>query len=97
VRLNLQRSGPWIGLGGIFIEIFIAFPALFTVMPGTADRLNVPGAGIAVIITLWLSQVIAVVKLAKSRPVWCVYVPVAGLVAYFAVIYVGVRWLGWSS
>ncbi len=97
MRLNLQRSGPWIGLGGIFIEIFIAFPALFTVMPGTADRLHVPGAGIAVIVALWLIQVIAVVKLARSRPEWCAYVPIAGLVAYFAVIFVGVRWLGWSG
>ena len=97
MRLNLQRSGPWIGLGGIFIEIFIAFPAFFTVMPGTADRLDVSAAGIAVIVTLWLIQVIAVVKLARTRPVWCVYVPIAGLVAYFAVIYAGVRWLGWSG
>jgi hypothetical protein len=97
VRLNLQRSGPWIGLGGIFIQIFIAFPAFFGVMPGTEDRLNVSGFGIAVIVVLWLVQAIAVVNLAKSRPVLCVYVPVAGLAAYFAVIVVGVRWMGWSS
>ena len=97
MRFNLQRSGPWIGLAGIFIQIFSAFPAFFTVMPGTADRLNVSGAGIAVIVALWVIQVIAVVKLAQSRPVWCVYVPVAGLVAYFAVIFVGVRWLGWAG
>jgi hypothetical protein len=97
VRLNLQRSGPWIGLGGIFTEIFIAFPAFFTVMPGTADRLDVSAAGIAVIVALWLIQVIAVVKLAKTRPAWCVYVPIVGLVAYFAVIYIGVRWLGWGG
>ena len=96
MRLDLHRSGPWIGIGGIFIQMFIAFPAFFTLMPGTEDRLNVSGAGIAVIVALWLIQVIAVVRLAKSRPVLCVYVPVAGLVAYFAVIVVGVRWLGWS-
>jgi hypothetical protein len=97
VRLNLQRSGPWIGIGGIFIQMFIAFPAFFTVMPGTEDRLSVPGSGIAVIVALWLIQVIAVVRLAKSRPVWCVYVPVLGLAAYFVLIYSGVRWMGWSS
>jgi len=97
MRFNLRRSGPWIGLGGIFIQVFIAFPAFFTVMPGTADRLTVPAAGIAVIVALWIVQAIAVTKLARSRPVWCVYVPIAGLVAYFAVIYVGVRWLGWSG
>jgi len=97
MRFDLRRSGPWIGFGGIFIQIFIAFPALFAVMPGTADRLNVSGAGVAVIVALWIIQAIAVVKLARSRPVWCVYVPVAGLLAYFAVIFVGVRWLGWSG
>jgi hypothetical protein len=97
VRLNLERSGPWIGIGGVFVQIFIAFPALFTVMPGTEDRLHVPGLGIAVIVALWLVQVIILVKLAKARPVWCIYVPVVGLVAYFAVIYAGVRWMGWSG
>ena len=97
MRLNLKRSGPWIGIGGIFIQMFIAFPAFFTVMPGTADRLDVSGAGIAVIGALWLIQVIAVVKLAKSRPEWCVYVPLVGLAAYFAVIVAGVRWLGWGG
>ena len=97
MRLNLQRSGPWIGIGGIFIQMFIAFPAFFTVMPGTEDRLNVPALGIVAIIALWLVQVFAVVKLAKSRPVWCVYVPVVGLAGYFALIYLGVRWMGWGS
>jgi hypothetical protein len=97
MRLNLKRSGPWIGVGGLFIQVFIAFPAFFTVMPGTADRLNVPAPGIAVILALWLVQAIVLVKLARSRPVWCVYVPVVGLVAYFVVIYAGVRWMGWGG
>ena len=34
------------------------------------------------IVALWLVQVFAVVRLAKSRPVWCVYVPVVGTVTY---------------
>ena len=97
MRLNLQRSGPWIGIGGVFVQMFIAFPAFFTVMPGTEDRLHVPGVGIAAIVALWLVQVIALVKLAKARPVWCIYVPVVGLAAYFAVIFAGVRWMGWGG
>lgn len=97
MRLNLQRSGPWIGIGGIFIQMFIAFPAFFTVMPGTADRLLVPALGIVAIIAMWLVQVFAVVRLARSRPVWCVYVPLVGLAAYFVLIFVGVRWMGWGS
>ena len=97
MRLNLQQSGPWSGFGGLFIQVFIAFPAFFTVMPGTADRLTVPGVGIAAILVLWLVQAIALVKLAKARPVWCVYVPVAGLAVYFVLIYSGVRWMGWGS
>lgn len=97
MRLNLRRSGPWIGIGGILTEVFIAFPAFFAVMPGTEDRLDVPGVGIAVILALWVGQVIALVRLAKTRPVWCVYVPVVGLAAYFIVIFVGVRWFGWSG
>jgi hypothetical protein len=97
VRLNLQRSGPWIGIGGIFIQMFIAFPAFFTVMPGTEDRLIVPALGIVAIVALWLVQVFVVVRLAKSRPGWCVYVPLVGLAAYFVLIFAGVRWMGWGS
>jgi len=97
MRLNLQRSGPWIGIVGIFIQVFIAFPAFFTVMPGSEDRLNVPAVGITAIVALWLVQVITLARLAKSRPVWCVYVPVVGLAAYFVLIFLGVRWMGWGG
>lgn len=89
MRFNLQRSGPWIGTGGILAELFVAFPAFFSVI-------NVPASGIALIVALLGAQAIVVARWAKSRPVWCAYVPAVGLAVYFVVIYVGARWWGWS-
>jgi hypothetical protein len=89
VRFNLRRSGPWIGFGGILAEVFVAFPAFFSII-------KVPAAGIAVIAALLLAQVFLVARWARSRPVWCAYVPAAGLAGYFVLVYVGARWWGWS-
>ncbi|HUS21764.1 MAG TPA: hypothetical protein VMZ66_07125 [Aeromicrobium sp.] len=89
MRFNLRQSGPWIGFGGVLAELFVAFPAFFSVI-------NVPASGIALIIALLIAQLVVVARLARTRPVWCVYVPVVGLAVYFLVIYVGAHWWGWS-
>jgi len=90
VRLNLRQSGPWIAAGGILAELFIAFPAFFSII-------DVHAFGIVLIATLLLIQVVVVARLATWRPAWCVYVPAIGLVAYFLLLYLGARWWGWST
>jgi hypothetical protein len=89
VRFRLRQSGPWIGFGGILAELFVAFPAFFSII-------KVPVWGIAMIAALLLGQLVVVAGWARSRPVWCAYVPAVGLAAYFLLIYVGARWWGWS-
>ena len=90
MRFRLHQSGPWIGVGGILTELFIAFPVFFSVI-------TVPASGIALIVALLLGQLIALARLARSRPERCVWVPVVGLVAYFVLVFAGARWLGWSA
>ena len=87
MRLNLHRSGPWIGIGGVFILLFIAFPAFFLRFA--------PWWGVVLILGLLVIQAIIISLLAKRRPEWCAYVPLFGLVAYFALIFVGINWWGW--
>lgn len=88
MELNLEQSGPWIGIGGVFILLFIAFPAMFL---GFA-----PWWGIVLIFALLAIQTVIIVRMAKSRPVWCAYVPLFGLVAYIALVAAGAFWMGWS-
>ncbi len=87
MRLKLEQSGPWIGFGGVLMVLFITFPALFFYTPVWGKLL---------IFALILAQLVVVVKLAKTRPVWSTYVPAFGLVAYFALLATGIAWWGWG-
>lgn len=87
MRLNLQQSGPWIGIVGVLMVLFIGFPALF---------LYAPPLGVALILGLAVVQMIVIFRLAKRHPEWCVWVPVVGLVVYFLMLYSGVKWWGWG-
>jgi hypothetical protein len=89
VRFNLRRSGPWIGVGGILAEVFVAFPAFFSII-------KVPASGIVLIVALLLAQAIVLTRWATRQPVWCAYVPAVGLAVYFLVIYLGAHWWGWT-
>ena len=88
MRLKLDRSGPWIGFGGAFMVLFIAFPALFFYTPIWGKLL---------IFALVIAQLVIVVRLAKRRPVWSAYVPAFGLVASFALLAAGIKWWGWGA
>lgn len=86
VELNLQRSGPWIGVGGLFAVLFIAFPTF----------LIAPAWGIVLVLALWLAQVGIVARWATRRPRWCPWVPAFGLVVQYLVTIAGARWWGWG-
>lgn len=86
---NLKQSGPWIGVGGVAMVLFIAFPAILPPL-GFA-----PWWGVLMILGLAAIQLIVIARLAKSRPERCAYVPLFGLLAYFALVYVGLQWWDW--
>jgi hypothetical protein len=88
IRLKLHRSGPWIGVGGVVALLFVAFPVFFQ---GLA-----PWWGNALIVASLVIQLIIIARLAKSRPAWCIWVPVFGLVAYFVLLFVGLKWWSWG-
>ena len=90
MELNLQRSGPWIGFGGLAVLLFIAFPMI---MPPLGYA---PWWGVLMILGLLVVQVIVIARLAKRRPERCAIVPLVGLLAYFALVFVGITWWGWA-
>lgn len=87
IRLKLHRSGPLIGVGGVVVLLFVAFPVFF-------EKLA-PWWGVALILSLLIIQLIVIARLAKRRPEWCAWVPAVGLVAYFFLLFSGHRWWGW--
>ena len=87
MRLKLDRSGPWIGVGGGVALLFVAFPVFF-------QRLA-PWWGNVLIIGLLLIQLVVISRLAARRPAWCTWVPAVGLVAYFVLLFSGLKWWGW--
>jgi hypothetical protein len=86
VAANLEQSGPWIGTGGIFAQLFVAFPAFKFA----------PLWGLALIFALLGAQAVLIARWAPERPAWCAYVPLGGLVAYAALVVVGAHWWGWG-
>jgi hypothetical protein len=86
---NLKQSGPWIGVGGICMLFFVAFPA---VLPPLGFA---PWWGVLMIFGLLIFQAIIVARWAKTHPDWCAYVPFVGLMAYFALVFVGLQWWNW--
>ena len=90
MELDLQRSGPWIGFGGQAVLLFIAFPAI---MPPLGFA---PWWGDLMILGLLMCQAIVIARLAKRRPERCAFVPLFGLLAYFALMVSGIRWWGWG-
>lgn len=77
--LNLQRSGPWIGVVGLLMVLWCS----------VSTGLFAPWWGVVIAFALLVPQVWLVARWARTRPAWCVWVPVVGLV-----VWVGYAWLG---
>jgi hypothetical protein len=86
VPFNLERSGPWIGTGGIFALLFVAFPAFKFA----------PLWGLALILGLLGVQAMIIARWARTHPAWCAWVPLGGLVAYVFLVLIGAHWWGWG-
>lgn len=84
--VQLERSGPWIGVGGLFIVLWFAI----------ASVLYAPWWGVALNLALLAPQVWLVARWARTKPTWCVGVPIVGAIVVAALAYVGATWWGWG-
>ncbi len=83
--LQLDRSGPWIGAGGVFVNLWLTI----------SSTLYAPWWGIVLLLSYLAPQVVLVRRWATSRPVRCAVVPVVGAVAWALTVLVGATWWGW--
>jgi len=86
VRLELDRSGPWIGVAGLFVLLWIAI----------ASSRVAPWWGVLIEVAVLVPQALLVARWAGPHPRRALAVPFAGLVLWILLTIVGVRVLGWD-
>ncbi|MEO6470854.1 MAG: hypothetical protein ABIR57_03320 [Aeromicrobium sp.] len=86
-RLNLERSGPWIGVGGLFVMLWISI----------STTLYAPWWGLTLAIAMIVPQAILMGRWARERPARCPWIPVVGFFLWLVLVLVGVEWWGWRA
>ena len=85
-RLNLHRSGPWIGMAGLFSVLWI-YGVSGLVGP---DWLPAP------LIAFWIVLFVLACRWFSRRPYAVLFLPVVALAVWLAVVIAGQTWWGWS-
>lgn len=84
--LDLERSGPWIAVVGLFMVAWCTFSTI----------LFAPWWGVAIAFALMAPQIWLVRRWAVTHPTWSLWVPVTGLVVWTGYAVLGARIWGWS-
>ncbi len=88
MNLNLERSGPWIAVAGLFVVLWLVIvsPLFFA-----------PWWGLLLHLVVLASFVPLLKSWATTRPARSVWIPAYAFLAYCAVNAVGVLVFGWSA
>jgi hypothetical protein len=86
-RLDLRRSGPWIGMAGLVCVLWLY----------GASALVAPLWAVAVLVALWLVQFVLACRWFGRRPYAVLAMPVVALVVWLAVIFAGEALFGWTA
>ena len=84
--LHLERSGPWIAVVGLLMVLWCS----------VSTGLFAPWWGVVIAFVMLVPQVWLLSRWARTHPTWCVWVPVVGLVAWFAYAWLGATLGDWS-
>lgn len=87
MNLKLERSGPWIGVTGLFVMLWLAFTSVFLYAPWWGLVLHL--VVLALFVPLLRSW-------AKTQPARCIWIPAYAFLAWCAINAVGVLVFGWS-
>jgi hypothetical protein len=77
VKHNLEQSGPFIGVGGLAVALFLyGYSAI--ALPSVVNSVLLP--------LLWLALFVLATRWFTRHPVRVVWLPVVAIVAWFAVM-----------
>lgn len=86
MNLKLERSGPWIGVAGLCVVLWLVIVSLIFFMPWWGLILHLIVLGLLVrLLRSW----------ARTKPARCVWIPALAFLAYCAVNAIGVLVFGW--
>lgn len=86
-KLEFQRSGPWIGVTGLVVVLWFALSSV----------LYAPWWGVLLSLALLVPQAFLLARWARTKPSWCVAVPVVGAAANALLAVIGAIWWGWGG
>jgi hypothetical protein len=86
VRLNLRRSGPWIGIAGLVCVLWV-YGASGLVGP---NWLPVP------LVAVWIVLFVLACRWFGRRPYAVLALPVVAAALWFAVVFSGAALFGWT-
>lgn len=87
MSLKLERSGPWIGIAGLAVVLWLVIASSIFFLPWWGVILQLVVLGLFVsLLRSW----------AQTAPARCTWIPVYAFLAYFAVNVVGVLVFGWD-
>ncbi|TXL62744.1 hypothetical protein [Aeromicrobium terrae] len=85
MRLNLDRSGPWIAVAGLFVVLWLAISTV----------IYAPWWGVLLHVAVVAAYIPLVRSWARTKPSWCTWIPLFALVTWVGVNAVGVGLLDW--
>ena len=87
MNLKLERSGPWIGVTGLFVMLWLVFTSIFLYAPWWGFVLHL--VVLALFVPLLKSW-------ATTKPARCIWIPVYAFLAWCAINALGVLVFGWN-
>ena len=86
-RIRLERSGPWIGVAGLFVLLWIA----------VASSQFAPWWGVVLFVVLLIPGAVLVSRWARPHPKRAAWVPVGNLVVWAIITALGLSFWGWKA
>ena len=87
MNLKLERSGPWIGVTGLFVMLWLVFTSVF---------LYAPWWGFVLHLVVLAAFVPLLKSWARTQPARCIWIPVYAFLAWCAINALGVLVFGWD-
>lgn len=86
-RINLERSGPWIGVAGLFVLLWIA----------VASSQFAPWWGVVLFVLLLIPGAVLVARLSRTHPRRAAWVPLGSLAVWMIITVLGLSFWGWRA
>jgi len=87
VNLKLERSGPWIGVAGLCVVLWLVIVSLLFFLPWWGLLVHL------FVLALFVRQLRS---WARTKPARCTWIPAYAFIAYLAINAFGVIVLGWD-